>query len=134
MLWALLALYFFSSSGAPERAAFVERLKTFVRSEVQEPARRTELLAVIERAEQTTKDQLAVRGRIVRDLAAISEKHATRTAAIEQVLDRYRVAVEAYQERMIRHRFELKGKMSREEWARAFPAPEPAPPAGEQAP
>jgi hypothetical protein len=38
------------------------------------------------------------------------------------MLRQLRAETAAYQEQMIRYRFELKGRMSREEWARVFPA------------
>ena len=126
MLWALLALYFFGSSGASDRAVFIERTKTFVKEHIQDSTRRTDLLAVVEGAERTTKEQVQARGKVVKELMNISEHHAAKADDIQPVLERYHAEIAAYQERMIQYRFALKGKMSREEWAKVFPAVEPA--------
>ena len=125
MLWALLAMYLFGSSGAAERAAYIDRVKAFVKTDVQDSARRSDLLAVLDGAACTISEQTASRKRIVKDLLKVSEGHEARTADIRPLLERYRAEAAAYQERMIKRRFELIGKMTREEWATVFPVEGP---------
>ena len=127
MIWALLALYLFGASGEPGLIASYERLKTYVKEDVQDKARRTELQTIVDAAEQATKDEAKARGRIVKELADVSARHEAKTADIQAVLERYRAGVSSYQDKMINIRFYLKGKMTRDEWARVFPAEKPAP-------
>jgi hypothetical protein len=126
MLWALLALYLFEASGSSELTVAFERAKTFIRTDVQDKERRAELLSLVDEIEKETKDEVQFRGTIVKELASISERHDATAADIQPVLARYRAEAEAYQGRMVRYRFELRSKMTREEWARVFPAEMPA--------
>ena len=127
MLWALLALYFFSSSGTTDRAAYIERMKDFIKADIQDSGRRAELLDLAGSAERSFREQMTSRVRIVKALSKVSERHETRAADIRPLLDAYSTETTAFQERMIRLRFELKKKMTREEWAKAFPSAIPAP-------
>jgi hypothetical protein len=122
MLWALLAIYLFSSSGASELNAAFERVKTYIKSDIQNDTRQKELLAIVRDAEKTTKDAVKTRGRIVQDFLDVAERHDATEGNIRRVLDRDHAEVEAYQARMIKYRFDLKGKMTREEWAKVFSA------------
>jgi hypothetical protein len=128
MLWALLAVYLLSSSGASELTAAFERVKTYIKSDIQDDTRQKELLAIVGDAEETTKDAVKARGRIVQDLSDVAERHDATEGNIQRVLDRYHAQVEVYQTRMIKCRFDLKGKMTREEWAKVFPAEKTSPP------
>ena len=126
MIWALLALYLFGASGEPGLIAAFTRLDAYAKEEVQDNARRKELQAIVEAAEKATKDEAKDRGRIVKELADVSARHGATTADIQAVLERSRAGVSSYQDQMINIRFYLKGKMTRDEWARVFPAERPA--------
>lgn len=54
-------------------------------------------------------------------------RNDTQTADYQPVVEKLRADTETYQDRMVRYRFAMKGKMTREEWAKAFPAEEPKP-------
>ncbi|HVQ62442.1 MAG TPA: hypothetical protein VMS53_10190, partial [Burkholderiales bacterium] len=82
--------------------------------------RRTELIDVIERAEHTTRDAMEKRKSTLRDLLVLAHKYDARDGDIEPKLKQLHAETGAYQQQMIRYRFELKGKMSREEWAKVF--------------
>ena len=122
MIWALLALYLFGISGEPGLIASFERLQTHIKEDVQDKARRTELQAIVDASVKATKDEAKARGRIVRELGDVSARHDATAADIQSVLEKYRTDVNAYQDRMINYRFYLRGKMTREEWAKVFPA------------
>ena len=122
MLWVLLALYLFGSSGMSDHFAYLERIRTFCKNEVTDSGRRDDLLAIVESTEKMIKEQIAERGRIVKELANISERYESKPQDVEPILQRYRALAEMYQAQMIRHRFALKAKMTREEWAKVFPA------------
>jgi hypothetical protein len=127
MIWALLALYLFGASGEPGLIASYERLKTYVKDDVKDKARRTELQTIVDAAEQATKDEVKARGSIVKELADVSARHEATTADVQAILERYRAGVSTYQDKIINIRFYLKGKMTRDEWAKVFPAAKPAP-------
>jgi len=63
----------------------------------------------------------------VKELSDVLERHDATAGDIRPVLDRYRERVEAYQARMIKYRLDLKGKMTREEWAKVIPAEKASP-------
>ncbi len=127
MIWALLALWLFGSGGGSNLTAFYEPAKTFIKADIQDSARRAELLAIVDEAEKTTQEQLKARGKVVKELASISAGHQSKSSDIRPVLERLNAESDVFQERMIRHRFGLKAKMTCEEWANAFPAEEPKP-------
>jgi len=129
MLWALLAIYLFGSRGASELNAVFEQIKTHIKSDIRDDTRREELLAIVGDVEKSTNDEIKSRGRIVQELSAVLERHDATAGDIRPVLDRYRERVEAYQARMIEYRLDLKGKMTREEWAKVIPAEKASPPA-----
>ena len=121
MIWALLALYLFGSSGTVEFTTAFEHAKPFIKTEIKDKARQAELTAIVEQAAQETKHQAKAGEKIVQKLLDISERHDAKTADFLPGIEKLRADSEAYQDRMIRHRFELKAKMSREEWSMAFP-------------
>jgi hypothetical protein len=124
MLWALLALYLFGSSGSAELTASFDHVKTFIKTDIEDKARRTELLSIVDDAEKTTKEFLKTGGKVVKELSDTLEQHNAKLADFQPVLEKFRADTVAYQSRMIRYRFDLKAKMSREEWARIFPKEE----------
>jgi len=129
MLWALLAIYLFGSMGASQFTAAFEKIETNIKSDVRDDTRREELLAIVGDAEKSTKDEIKSRAGIVQELTNVLERHDALAGDIQRVLDRYRARVEAYQARMIKYRLDLKGKMTREEWAKVIPAEKASSPA-----
>ncbi len=122
MLWALLAMYLFGSSGTSSLISSFDRIKTSIKADVAAPDRRTALILIVDEAEKTTKEEIKSRHKVAEDLLALIEKHDAKTAEMQSILARFRTDSETFQERMIRYRFELKTKMTREEWAKVFPA------------
>jgi len=120
VLIALLTLYILGSSGTLPLVAALDRVKESVEKDVAEGPRRTELLGVIERAEHTTRDSMEKRKTSLHDLLGLVHKYDARDGDIEPKLKQLRAESGAYQQQMIRYRFELKGKMSREEWTKVF--------------
>lgn len=121
MIWALLALYLFGISGEPGLIAGFERVKTYMQKDIRNNARRAELQAIVEAVEKATKDEAKARARTVSELADVSGRHDAKPADIQAVLENYRSHVVAYQDQMINIRFFLRGKMTRDEWAKVFP-------------
>lgn len=121
MLIALLTLYILGSSGTLPLVAALDSVKKSVEKDVASGPRRTELIDVIERAEHTTRDAMEKRKTSLHDLLGLVHKYDAQDGDIEPKLKQLRAETGAYQQQMIRYRFELKGKMSREEWAKVFP-------------
>ena len=117
----LLALYIFGSSGTFPLVAGLDHAKTLNKAQVAEGPHRTELLELIDRAEHAAKDALEKRKKTTRELLALVHTYDARAGDIQRVLEQQRAESEAYQEQMTRYRFELKGKMSREDWTKVFP-------------
>jgi hypothetical protein len=56
------------------------------------------------------------------ELLTLAARHDAKAGDIQPVLERLHAANESHQDQVIRYRFALKAKMSREQWAKAFPA------------
>ena len=121
MIWALLFMYFFGSSGTSALNEALAHAKSVIKEDVQDTTRRAELIAIVDAAEKAAKDEASSRGTVVKKLANILQQHNAKRDDIETVLKEHRPEVEAYQEGMIKFRFDLKGTMTREEWAKIFP-------------
>jgi len=122
MLVSLLALYLFShASGTLPLIADFNQAKAAIEKDVADGPRKRELMAVFDRAEQATKDALKERQKTTQELLLVARSYDTQSADIQPVLQRLRSGISSYQEQAIGYRFELRGKMSREQWAKVFP-------------
>ena len=121
MLIALLTLYILGSSGTLPLVATLDRVKESVEKDVAEGPRRTQLVDLIGSAEHTTKDATEKRQKTMHDLLGLVHTWDAQDGDIQPMLKQLRAETGAYQQQMIRYRFELKGKMSREEWVKVFP-------------
>ena len=119
---ALLVLYIFGSSGTFPLVVELDHAKTLIKADVAKGPHRTDLLDVIDRAEHAAKDALEKRKRTTRELLTLVHTYDAQAGDIESMLQQERAESASYQEEMIRYRFELKGRMSREEWTKVFPA------------
>jgi len=122
MVWALLFVYLTGASGVSSVIAILDSAKLSINSDIGDKARRTELLALVSDAEKTTKQYVKTGEKTTKELIDLGERHDARSAEYQAVAERMRADAEAYQDRTVSHLFALKGKMTREEWTRAFPA------------
>lgn len=122
MIWALLALYLFGSAGASPLAGAFEHAKTAIKTDIHDKERQKELLAIVDAAERATKDEASARLKAAKKIEDISEHHRATRANIDAELSLYGGGIEEYQDRMIKLRFDLKARMTREEWAKVFSA------------
>jgi len=121
MLIALLTLYILGSSGTLPLVAMLDRVKESVEKDVAAGPRRTELVDVIGRAEHATKDAMEKRKKTMHELLGLVHTWDAQDGDIQPMLKQLRAETGELQQQMIRYRFELKGKMSREEWEKVFP-------------
>jgi predicted nuclease with TOPRIM domain len=129
MLIALLLSFILSgSSGTSAIIAAFDHAKASIKADVSDKAQRTELLSVIDRADQATKEDLKNKRKSAEELLALAARHDAKTGDIQPVLEKLRAENASYQDRMIQNRFALKAKLSREDWATIFPSGEPGAP------
>jgi predicted RNase H-like nuclease (RuvC/YqgF family) len=121
VLIALLTLYILGSSGTLPLVAALDHVKESIEKDVAAGPRRTELRDIIERAEHTTGEAMEKRKTSLHDLLGLVHRWDAQNGDVQAKLEQLRAETGAYQQQMIRYRFELKGKMSREEWVKVFP-------------
>jgi len=122
MLMSLLALYlFYGGSGTPPLIADFNHAKAAIEKDVAAGPRKDEVLAVFNRAEDTTKTALEQRKKTTQKLLGVVHRYDAQSGDIQPLLNQLRGEISEYQEQLVGYRFELKGKMSREEWAKVFP-------------
>jgi hypothetical protein len=121
MLMALLALYLFGGSGTFALVADIDHAKAAIKADLAEGPRKAQMLSVIERAEHTTKEALEKRKKTTQELLGLVHTYDAEPGDIQPVLKQLRSETAAYQEQLVRDRFDLKAKMSREEWTKVFP-------------
>jgi hypothetical protein len=119
---ALLVLYIFGGSGTFPLVVELDHAKTLIKADFAEGPHRTELLDVIDRAEHAAKDALEKRKKTTRELLELVHTYNAQANDIQSKLQQQRAESASYQDEMIRYRFELRGRMSREEWTKVFPA------------
>jgi hypothetical protein len=124
----LLTFILYGSSGTSAIIAAFDHAKASIKADVSDKDQRTELLSVIDQAEQVTKEDLKNKKKSAEELHALAARHDAKARDIQPVLEKLRADNESYQNRIIQYRFALKAKMSREEWAKVFPSREPSAP------
>ena len=123
MLMSLLALYlFYGGSGTLPLIADFNHAKAAIEKDVADGPRKKEVLAVFDKAERATSEALKERQKTIQELLGVVRTYDAQSSDIQPLLLRLRSEISKYQEQAIGYRFELKGKMSREEWAKVFPA------------
>jgi heat shock protein HslJ len=126
MIFALLAILFFGS-GDSSLAAVFDRVEARIGETVKDRARRKELLAIADDAKDATKAYAKSRREILDDWIALGEHASSTDAEYRALVERLRTEAAEYEATMIRHRFALKSKMTREEWTATFSVPAPVP-------
>jgi heat shock protein HslJ len=122
MIFALLAILFFGSGDSSLTAIF-DRVEAHIGETVKDRTRRKELLAITDDAKDATEAYAKSRLEILDDWIALG-KHAPGTdAEYRALVERLRTEAAEYESTMIRHRFALKSKMTREEWTATFSTP-----------
>jgi hypothetical protein len=122
VLIALLALYIFGGSGTFPLVVELDHAKASIKAQIADGPHRAELLDVIDRAEHAAKDALEKRKKTTRELLTLVHTYDAQAADIQRLLEEQRDESTSLQEQMIEYRFELKDRMSREEWTKLFPA------------
>jgi hypothetical protein len=119
---SLLALYIlYGASGTLPLIADFNHAKAAIEKDVADGPRKKDLLAVFDKAERATSEALKERQKTTRELIGAVRSYDAQSGDIQPLLQQLRSGISTYQEQAIGYRFELNGKMSREEWAKVFP-------------
>ena len=127
MIWALLFMLLSGSSGVSPLLAALDNAKISIKADIGDKARRAELLSLADEAEQTTKKHVKTREKTTKELIDLGKRYDAQAADYQAVAQKMSSDAEAHQDRTVGHLFALKGKMTREEWAKAFPEEERKP-------
>lgn len=122
MLIALLMALLLGPSGGSHLSLLLDGATTSIKADISDKGRRTELLSLVDEAGRTTKEHGKAMGKIIEELADLGERQDAQAGDILPAMERLDAENESYQERMVGHFFALKGKMTREEWTKAFSA------------
>ena len=120
MLMALIAVLFLGGGTTNAVLSYVAATKSNVADVIEEPERRSEIKATLGQMKQRSKAQDKTARQILKRLQGELGEHEANTAAIDSVLDDHLASLHEYNEDMIDLRFQLKDKLSREEWAELF--------------
>ena len=124
MIFALLAILFFGSGDSSLTAIF-DRVEERIGETVKDRARRKEVLEITDDAKDATKAYAKARRAILDEWIALGKSASSTEAEYRALVDRLRNEAAEYESTMIRQRFALKSKMTREEWSATFAAPAP---------
>ena len=121
MLAALIvALLLGGSSGASALLADFEHARASIETAVADRARKAELVALVRDAEKSMKAALKDRGKTAEQLVQLVRPYQAKAADAQPLVQKLHAEAEAAQEQVIRARFELKERMTREEWRKVF--------------
>lgn len=120
MLIAFIAALLIGSSGSASLLAAFDQAQASVETEIEDQERRAQLVSAIDEAERAMKRALKGRGQATEEVVMHLRSHEAKGAEMQPALARLRADAEAVQEQVIRARFELKDRMSREEWQKVF--------------
>jgi cell division protein FtsX len=121
VLVALIAAFLLGgASGTSGLLATLDQAQASVKTQVEDRARRAELVAVLESAKKVMKGALESRGETTEELVELLGSYEAKAADSQPMVQRMHADAEAAQAQVIRSRFELKDRMSREEWRKVF--------------
>jgi hypothetical protein len=120
VLVALIAALLIGSSGSASLLAAFDQAQASLKTEIEDRERSAQLVSAIDAAERSMKRALKGRGQATEEVLMHLRSHEAKAAEMQPALARLRADAEAVQEQVIRARFELKERMSREEWQKAF--------------
>lgn len=120
MLIATLIALLFLGSGANMMLDGIDQMKDNVKSEVVDESARKAALDVVDRLEDTAKDYAKTDSDDEKELLKLIQRYETTTAELRSNMDASYQQRLQYQQDMLALRFELKEKLSREQWAKVF--------------
>ncbi len=120
MLIATLITVLFLGSGADQMLDGIDQMKDNIESGIVDGADRKAALDIVDRLKDTAKDYADADSDDEKALLELIQQYETTTAGLQSNLDATFKQRIQYQQEMLVLRFELKNKLSREQWATVF--------------
>jgi len=120
MLIATLIALLFLGSGANFMLDGLDQTKDNVKHQISDDSVREAALVVVKRLEDTAKDYAKADGKDEKALLKLIQDFDSSAAEVKANMDASFQQRLAYQKEMIALRFELKDKLSREQWEKVF--------------
>ena len=120
MLIATLTALLFLGSGANMMLDGIDQMKDNIKDTIVEESTRKAALDVVEKLEDTANDYAEADSDGEDELLQLIQRYETTTADLQKNMDASFDSRIQYQQEMLAIRFELKDKLSREQWDKVF--------------
>lgn len=120
MLIATLIALLFLGSGANMMLDGIDQTKDNIKAAIVEESTRKAALDIVDKLEDTAKDYAKADSDDEKELLKLIQQYETTTAELQNNLDASFQQRIQYQQEMLALRFELKDKLSREQWDKVF--------------
>lgn len=120
MLIATLLALLFLGSGANMMLDGIDQTKDNIKAAIVEESTRKAALDIVDKLEDTAKDYAKADSEDEKELLKLIQQYETTTAELQNNLDASFQQRIQYQQEMLALRFELKDKLSREQWDKVF--------------
>lgn len=120
MLIATLLTLLFLGSNANMMLDGIDQMKDNIKSEIVDESARKAALDIVDRLEDTSKDYADADSDDENELLRLIQQYETTTEELKNNMDASFKQRIQYQQEMLVLRFELKNKLSREQWAKVF--------------
>jgi len=120
MLIATLIALLFLGSGANMMLDGIDQTKDNIKAAIVEESTRKAALDIVDKLEDTAKDYAKADSEDEKELLKLIQQYETTTAELQNNLDASFQQRIQYQQEMLALRFELKDKLSREQWGKVF--------------
>ena len=120
MLIATMLYLLFSGSGASMMLDGIDHMKDNIKSGIAEESARKAALDIVDRLEDATKDYTDADSDDEKELLKLIQQYETTTEELKTNMDASYQQRIKYQQEMLVLRFELKNKLSREQWEKVF--------------
>ena len=120
MLIATLIALLFLGSGANMMLDGIDQMKNNIKDTIVEESTRKAALDVVEKLEDSANDYAEADSDGEDELLQLIQRYETTTADLQKNMDASFDRRIQYQQKMLALRFELKHKLSREQWDKVF--------------
>ena len=120
MLIATILTLLFLGSGASLMADGIDQMHDNVKDRIVDDGTRQAALEIVDSMKETTKNYQDADDKGEKELLKLIQRYQTTTAELQNQLDSSYDQRIQYQQQMLALRFQLKDKLSREQWDQVF--------------
>jgi len=120
MLIATLIALLFLGSGANMMLDGIDQTKDNIKAAIVDESTRKAALDIVDKLEDTAKDYAKADSEDEKELLKLIQQYETTTADLQKNMDASYEKRIQFQQEMLALRFELKDKLSREQWDKVF--------------